>query len=398
MTTVNSDALLQRNRELFILNHIAETLNRTTDIQTALDDTLASVVELMGLQTGWIFLLDDAGKLHTAAYHDLPPALEYPGPSWCGGCSCNSLFKSGELRAAINIVQCSRLAETEGDRRGLEFHASAPLHSEDRMLGILNVASPGWDVFTPDALLLLSAVGAQLGTAIERARLSHQAVVLAALEERNRIAREIHDTLAQGLAAITLHLEAAQALAETRPEAVPRKIAQALNLARTNLQEARRSVLDLRAAPLDGHSLPEALRLLAQQTGEESGVAVVAEIDPGLGRLPPALETGLYRIAQEALVNTRKYAQAKQVTLRLERADANLRLAVEDDGVGFDPEQVTPSAESGFGIKGMSERAHLLGGRLKICSTPGTGTRVVATVPDQRGTADLDSTIQAGPD
>jgi two-component system NarL family sensor kinase len=243
MMTADSDALLQRNRELFILNHIAETLNRTSDIQTALDDTLASVVELMGLQTGWIFLLDDAGKLYTAAYHELPPALEYPGPAWCGGCSCNSLFKSGELHTAVNIVQCSRLAEVEGDRRGLEFHACAPLHSEDRMLGILNVASPGWDVFTPDTLLLLSAVGAQLGTAIERSRLSHQAVVLAALEERNRIAREIHDTLAQGLAAITLHLEAAQALAEIKPETARHKIAQALNLARTSLHEARRSVL-----------------------------------------------------------------------------------------------------------------------------------------------------------
>ncbi|HEY0604737.1 MAG TPA: GAF domain-containing sensor histidine kinase [Herpetosiphonaceae bacterium] len=384
MTGTDSNALLQRNRELFILNHIAETLNRTSDIQTALDDTLASVVELMGLQTGWIFLLDDAGKLYTAAYHDLPPALDYPGSSWCGGCSCNSLFKSGELRTAVNIVQCSRLAEAEGDRRGLEFHASAPLHSEDRMLGILNVASPGWDVFTPDTLLLLSAVGAQLGTAIERARLSQQAVALAALEERNRIAREIHDTLAQGLAAITLHLEAAQALAETRPEAVQTKIAQALNLARTNLQEARRSVLDLRAAPLEGYTLPEALRLLAQQTIDEAGVALDIAIDPEIGRLPPALETGLYRIAQEALANMRKYAQASRVALRLERVDHSLRLAVTDDGVGFDLDQVTPTAESGFGIKGMSERAHLLGGQLELCSTPGSGTSIVAIVPFRR--------------
>ena len=389
MTGTDSNTLLQRNRELFILNHIAETLNRTSDIQTALDDTLASVVELMGLQTGWIFLIDDAGKLYTAAYHELPPALDYPGPAWCGGCNCNSLFKSGELRTAVNIVQCSRLAEAEveDDRRGLEFHASAPLHSEDRMLGILNVASPGWDVFTPDTLLLLSAVGAQLGTAIERARLSQQAVALAALEERNRIAREIHDTLAQGLAAIALHLEAAQALAETKPEAVQTKIAQALNLARTNLQEARRSVLDLRAAPLEGSTLPEALRMLAQQTIDESRVTLDITIDEGIERLPPALETGLYRIAQEALANMRKYAHASHVALRLERVEDQLRLTIEDDGVGFDLEQVTPTVESGFGIKGMSERAHLLGGQLELCSMPGTGTSVVAIVPVRRAPA-----------
>lgn len=381
MTSADANTLLQRNRELFILNHIAETLNRTTDIQAALDDTLASVVELMGLQTGWIFLLDDTNKLSLAAYHDLPPALHYPGEPWLGGCNCNTLFKSGELRTAINIVQCSRLAEAEGERRGLEFHASAPLRSEDRMLGILNVASPGWDTFTPDALLLLSAVGAQLGTAIERARLAQHAVALAALEERNRIAREIHDTLAQGLTAITLQLEAAQALAETKPEAAQRKIAQALNLARTNLDEARRSVLNLRAAPLEGRTLPDALRILTQQWSVESGVAIETRIDPAIDRLPSALENGLFRIVQEALANVRKHARATQVRLRVERLPDTIRVTICDDGVGFEPEQVTPTATSGFGMSSMSERAHLLGGQLEVHSAAGSGTRVIVTAP-----------------
>src|SRR5690348_8287237 len=89
MLPSDSSALLRRNRELSILNHIAETLNRTSDIQVALDETLASLVDLLGLQTGWIFLLDDAGKLYIAAYHALPPAMEYPGRSWIGGCDCN---------------------------------------------------------------------------------------------------------------------------------------------------------------------------------------------------------------------------------------------------------------------------------------------------------------------
>lgn len=381
MPTVDADALLQRNRELFILNHIAETLNRTTDIQVALDETLASVVELMGLQTGWIFLLDDAGKLRTAAYHDLPPGLQFPGQLelWCGGCNCHRLFNSGELHTAVNIIQCSRLADASGDRRGLEFHASAPLRSEARMLGILNVASPGSETFTPDALLLLSAVGAQLGTAIERARLSQQAVVLAAVEERNRLAREIHDTLAQGLTAITLHLEAAQALAEPKPEAAQRKIAQALGLARTNLEEARRSVLNLRAAPLEGRTLPEALKLLAQQFTEETGIVVITTLDTQ-SRLSSPRETGLYRIVQEALSNVRKHAAASQVQIHLHQTKTELRLVIEDDGTGFEPEHVTPTATSGFGITGMSERAHLMGGRLAIHSATGTGTRVTVSI------------------
>lgn len=381
MSTVDADTLLRRNRELFILNHIAETLNRTTDIQVALDETLASVVELMGLQTGWIFLLDDAGKLRTAAYHDLPPGLRFPGQLelWCGGCNCHKLFNSGELHTAVNIVQCSRLADATGDRRGLEFHASAPLRSEDRMLGILNVASPGSETFTPDTLLLLSAVGAQLGTAIERARLSQQAVMLAAVEERNRIAREIHDTLAQGLTAITLHLEAAQALAEPRPAVAQRKIAQALALARTNLEEARRSVLNLRAAPLQGRTLPEAIELLAQQFTLETGIIVTTAIDIR-SRLSSARENGLFRIVQEALTNVRKHAAASQIRIQIQQTEAELRLIIEDDGVGFEPEQVTPTAASGFGITGMTERAHLMGGQLTVHSAPATGTRVTVSI------------------
>lgn len=375
MTSPGTDALLQRNRELFVLNHIAETLNRTSDIQSALDDTLASVVELMGLQTGWVFLLNDAGKLYLAAHHELPPALDYPGSPWLGSCNCHALFRSGELHQAINIVQCSRLGESEGDRRGLEFHASAPLRSQERMLGILNVASPGWDTVTPDALLLLSAVGAQLGTAIERTRLGQQAVSLATAEERNRIAREIHDTLAQGLTAIALNLEAAQALQAIDQHRADAKIAQALELARTNLEEARRSVLDLRAAPLEGRSLPEALRALAEQWTLAGGVPIATKLDTRIGPLSPALENGLFRIAQEALSNIRQHAHANQVELRLTRRNSTLRLLIRDDGRGFDP-QALAHGDGRFGIAGMRERARLLGGTLKVVSAPGRGTQI----------------------
>lgn len=378
MTEAN--VLLQRNRELSILREIAETLNRTSDLQAALHATLASVIELMGLQTGWVFLLDDAGTLYLAAFHALPPALAFPGKPWIGGCNCHTLFKSGDLRAAVNIVQCSRLAEALGDRRDLQFHASAPLQSEGRMLGILNVASPGSAVFTPDTLLLLSAVGAQLGIAIERARLAQQAVALAAVEERNRIAREIHDTLAQGLTAITLQLEVAQALIDTQPEVAGRNVGQALDLARTNLEEARRSVLNLRAAPLEGRSLDAALHELTTRWAGENGVPVALAVDAGVGRLAPALETGIYRVAQEALQNVQKHARARQARVQLRRVDSSLRLVIADDGRGFDPETVQPSATGGFGLIGMSERARLLGGTLTIESTPGQGTSVIMDV------------------
>src|SRR5919205_1198496 len=310
MSTLDTRTLVQHNRELAILRHIAETLNRESDIESALGAILRAVLDLLGLQTAWIFLLDESGALVLAASQALPPALAPGSSPWHGGCSCNNLFRSGELKRAINIVQCSRLAEAEGDKRGLEFHASVPLRSADRMIGILNVASPGSDRFTPDVLELLGAVGYQLGTALERARLARQAMRMAALEERNRIAREIHDTVAQGLTAITLHLEAAEALGASDPEKALRNVRTALALARTNLEEVRRSVLDLRAAPLERHTLPEALALLIENFAEETSIATSLDADRSIGRLPQTIEAGLYRVVQESLSNVRKYAHA----------------------------------------------------------------------------------------
>src|SRR5262249_31345680 len=147
------------------------------------------------------------------------------------------------------------------------FHASIPIHTGDTALGVMNVTSEDWRELRPDELQLLHIISDQIGLAIQRAQLStehtHAATRLATIEERNRLAREIHDTLAQGLAAITLQLETADALLQSRPERTQEAIQKALRLARSNLEEARRSVMDLRAAPLQKHSLTEALAALA---------------------------------------------------------------------------------------------------------------------------------------
>jgi serine phosphatase RsbU (regulator of sigma subunit) len=161
------------------LNDIAETLNRAVDVRGMLDDTLARLVQLMGLETGWIFLTDD-GEGGTpaepwymlAAHHNLPPALD-PADSrvWDRGCDCQEQCNRGAMTRAYNEIRCSRLENVAGDRRGLAVHASTPLCSGDRVLGILNVAGPDWSHFSPEALALLTSVGNQLGVALERARL-----------------------------------------------------------------------------------------------------------------------------------------------------------------------------------------------------------------------------------
>lgn len=166
-------------QDLRKLTQIATSLNRATDVYSALNDTLAQLIELMSLQTGWIFLADEDAQerwaghgFRLAAHYQLPPAIEAnQAEAWDKGCSCQALCRKGELEAAYNEVRCSRLGEASGDRRGLVVHASAPLHAGDRLIGILNVAAPAWTEFTPRALLLLTNVGSMMGTALERARL-----------------------------------------------------------------------------------------------------------------------------------------------------------------------------------------------------------------------------------
>ena len=165
--------------DLTTLNQIVETLNRAVDVRGALDSALARLVELMGLETGWIFVkdagtLDDdsCGGYRLAAHHNLPPGLATDDPAtWAPGCKCQRLSDEGLLTKAYNEVRCSRLASTSGDRRGLDVHASVPLRSGGRILGILNVAAADWSSFSPRALELLSNVGSQMGIALERARL-----------------------------------------------------------------------------------------------------------------------------------------------------------------------------------------------------------------------------------
>ncbi|HEX6385756.1 MAG TPA: SpoIIE family protein phosphatase [Anaerolineae bacterium] len=165
--------------DLNTLNRIAETLNRAVDVRSALSSSLAQLVELMGLETGWVFVVDPAAQdrwagrgFRLAAYHNLPPAMDATNPAaWDKGCDCQTLCQKGKLNEAYNEVRCSRLASVEGDRKGLSVHASAPLCSGSTVLGILNVAAPDWRSFSERTLALLTNVGSQLGVALERTRL-----------------------------------------------------------------------------------------------------------------------------------------------------------------------------------------------------------------------------------
>jgi signal transduction histidine kinase/ligand-binding sensor domain-containing protein len=201
------------------------------------------------------------------------------------------------------------------------------------------------------------------------------------LEERGRLAREIHDTLAQGFVGISSQLDAVALTLNGHMDLARKHLDLARKMVRHSLTEARRSVMDLRASALEGQDLPAALSQAAHQWTAGSPVLIQVDVAGENRKLPEETEQHLLRIAQEAVTNAVKHARAKEVRVRLEMADRNLKLRVVDDGQGFEQTEAFSEIGGHFGLLGMRERAERLGGELQLHSEPGHGTEVEVTVP-----------------
>ncbi|MFJ6197521.1 sensor histidine kinase [Micromonospora sp. NPDC092111] len=211
-------------------------------------------------------------------------------------------------------------------------------------------------------------------TRADLAAAEHTAGVLG---ERERLAREIHDTLAQGLSSIQLLLRAAQRAMPERADVAAGHVEQARRAAQDNLAEARRFVHALSPPALDARSLPDALRRLCAATTDRCAPAVRFRLDGVPVPLPTTHEVALLRIAQSALANAVRHARAGRVELTLSYMGPRVALDVVDDGVGFDP----AGRGAGFGLAAMRSRAAELGGTLAVETTPGQGTAVAVSVP-----------------
>ena len=205
---------------------------------------------------------------------------------------------------------------------------------------------------------------------------------LTIIRERNRLARELHDTLAHSLSAVTVQLEAARSLWSVNPDEARAMLDQADEVARRGLTEARRSLRNLRATPLQDLGLLQALRELARDAADRAGASLDLDLPPQLTvRIPSALEQGVYRIAQETLENAVRHAEATTFHVRVIQDSRSLTLSIEDDGRGTELDPESALSQDSMGIRGMQERASLIEGRLAITSKPGEGTRVHLTVP-----------------
>jgi signal transduction histidine kinase/ligand-binding sensor domain-containing protein len=201
------------------------------------------------------------------------------------------------------------------------------------------------------------------------------------LEERGRLAREIHDTLAQGFVGISSQLDAVALTLNGHVDVARKHLELARKMVRHSLTEARRSVMDLRASALEGHDLPAALSEAAHQWTAGSPVQIRVDVEGENRPLPEETEQHLLRIAQEAVTNAVKHAHASQVRIHLEMAGRKLNLRVADNGQGFEQDEAFSEVGGHFGLLGMRERAERLGGELRLHSEPGQGTEVAVTVP-----------------
>jgi signal transduction histidine kinase len=200
---------------------------------------------------------------------------------------------------------------------------------------------------------------------------------LSVIRERNRLARELHDTLAHTLSGLAVQLDALSTVWRPLPPKAARMLDHALTTTREGLDETRRALQDLRAAPLEDMGLHLALKHLAENFAARWELDLALEIQEHLGNLAPEVEQGYYRVAQEALDNVARHAEAQAVEVTLRRTNGRLILTITDDGRGMKPD--SDPAKDHFGIQGMRERADLIGGQLEIDAQPGKGTAVRLT-------------------
>jgi signal transduction histidine kinase len=202
------------------------------------------------------------------------------------------------------------------------------------------------------------------------------------LAERQRLAHEIHDTLAQGFTSIVMHLEAAEQALPGGAAAVQEHIDQARRTARESLEQARRVVHDLRPQSLENASLPEAIGRVVNRWSEATNITADVTTTGDIQPLHPDVEVTLLRATQEALANARKHASASTVRVTLSYIGDVVMLDVQDNGVGLDGTTATTAGSgSGFGLVAMRQRVEQLGGALLIESAPGEGTTLVVEIP-----------------
>jgi signal transduction histidine kinase len=376
----------ERTRELEILNSIAAAVNRSLNLTEVFEYAIHTTGDALGLEVGAAFRLDEEAaqdpdpRLTLLAHRGLSAEflpfvehlplrgsmIEKAVPA--GG---PLVWKPSEYR--MEPVRNALLQE------GLAFGISVPLMAQGRLLGAMVLGSRRERSMSLEELSLLASIGQEVSMAVKNARLYDRAQQMAALEERNRLAQELHDSVTQSLYSLTLYAEAAARMLEAgKAKKAADQLRELGDTAREALQEMRLLIFELKPLDLEKAELAEAIR--SRLDAVESRVGLKTDLRvAGEARIGSPLKLELYHVAREALNNVLKHACAQSVSVLLTLGLDEVALEVNDDGKGFDPQ--VGRASGGMGLGGMAERARRVGGEFAVQSRPGHGTRVSFHAP-----------------
>lgn len=371
------------SRQLESLHEVVRSIAEETDLERLLELVCRRLRELIGARLALIALPTPSGELRIAAIDgEGEAAFGLLDHHLSGRSKSGRVLERRQSARVDSILDDPEVDQDEARRMGIRTGLYVPLVARGRAIGIVAVHDKlGAEARFSDADLRLAEIfAARAAVAVDLSeRVARDTVrrVIAAQElERRRLARELHDETGQALTSILLGLRGIRAArSATEAEHVETELREIVVQA---LQDVRRLAVELRPTALDDFGLVPALERLAETFAERSDVETVVEPHLGAERLPPEAETALYRLVQEALTNVVKHAEASQVSIVLTRRDGGVTALIEDDGHGFDVDQVDNAA---LGLVGMRERLALLGGTLAIESAPGEGTTIAAYLP-----------------
>jgi len=399
-------AVEDSERALATINTVCLVATQSLDLQKVLETTVEQVREAMDLDVALAFLLnEDTHELDLRAYRGVSDDFVQGLRGLKSGEGFNGrVAQTGEPLLVADSSSDPRLTREVVRREGLLAQLIVPLKSKERVVGTLSVAGRYARVFREEEIDLLTTIGRQVGVAIENSRLYEEERVLAAEqtrmqeklrdylqqvtraqeEERQRIAQELHDDTIQSLVLLLHKIDRFTSVAGFLP---PQEIV-FLEEMRQRIQvianEVRRFTQDLRPSVLDDLGLLPALEWLASDMGKHYEISIDFTVSGQARRFPQDTELILFRIVQEALRNVWKHSGATQARIGMAFTPQMLTIAVSDNGMGFVPpervEDLTPAGK--LGLVGMHERAQLIGARLRVRSSPGTGATVTIEVPN----------------
>lgn len=362
----------RRADQLITVNQLGRKIAALQQVDTLLPSLVHTLGRTFGYRHVRIVLENEAGVLRTAG------AWQQPGAS--GDDSTEDMPVSPLVLRALEgdagFVAGSGRPEDDAAIRYTEV--AVPIRTKTRVLGVLDIRGDAGSGLDESDIFTLQTLADQIAVAIENARLYEAGQQLAVSEERNRLARDLHDSVTQELFSMTMMASALPSLIQRRPDIARERAERLQNLARGALAEMRALLFALRPASLMDEGLIAAVTKHAAAFESREGVTVHVEID-GEGRPPQAVEEAFYRVMQEALNNIAKHARARHVWITLAVNEDCTSLLIRDDGAGFDP--AAPHEGAGMGMSTMRERIDAIGGTFTLTSSPGGGTSVQVSVP-----------------